>query len=317
MMLRLTVPILLLAAPVLHADPLSEADREALIEKLDNLRDTAQKTAMSRIGSAAQAFKAGMASDDAAVALYLKCVEKVDFEDRNRSSQDFREWKRRQEDRLKDPGTRRGLRHQLRWLVLSLEAAESGGDYEKVAPKAAEALDAIFGNPDQFDGDVGPLREPVTGTVFARAYNLGGAKVENWPLSPLEVAGVFNQVILPGLRADRKFDSMREQWQKRIRYEGILLESMSGKEKGKGKAAERSPEHEKFLIETVPNLEWQMEVDLFKSGDQKRAAVNMLAQIESNLGHPKVRDWGTQFRDLVAPAEAEDPKAIETAGPVD
>jgi hypothetical protein len=292
---------LMFAAPLVHADPLSEADREALIEQLDNLRDNAKEKAMGRIGTAAAAFRAAMASDEAAVDLYLKCVEKVDFEDRKRSAQEFREWKRRQSDRLKEDGLGRCLRHQLRWLVLTLEAAEAEGDFSKLAPRAAEAMDSIFGNPEQFEGNVGPLREPVTNTVFARAYNLGGAKVENWPLSPLDVATIFGQILLPPLRAEGKHDTLREQWLKRIRYEGIVREYWSGGGGPRGRQTERSPELERFIAETLPDLKWQMEEDLYKSGDQKRAAVNMLAHIEAHLTHAKAREWAERFRNLIDP----------------
>ena len=309
---------LLISAPLLHADPLSQADREALIEKLDALRDNARAKAMTKIGAAAAAFRAAMASDEAAVKLYLDCIEKVEFEDRQRSSQEFREWKRRQDDRLKDEGLRRSLRHQLRWLVLSLEAAEAGDKREALAPKAAEAVDSIFGNPEQFDGNVAALREPVTNTVFARAYNLGGAKLEDWPLSPLEVSAVFNQILLPPLRAAGKHDELRAQWTKRIRYEGIVHEHWSGGEGGREKHDERSPEYEKFIAETLPDLRWQMEEDLFKAGDQKRAAINMLEHIETHVTHTKARDWAERFRTLVSPPEpaAGTPgETVEKTGP--
>lgn len=225
---RLLALPLLFAAPAVRAEPLSQADREVLLDKLAKLHDSAREKAMGRIGSATAAFRAGMASDDAAAELYLKCVEKVEFEDRGRSSQEFREWKRHQDDRLKAPGLRRCLRHQLRWLVLSLEAAEAGDNRAALAPKAVEALEAIFGNPDQFEGNVEPLREPVTATVFARAFNLGGAKLKDWPLSPLEIGEVFDLVIFPPLIKEEKFDALRDQWLKRVRYETTVREAWTG-----------------------------------------------------------------------------------------
>lgn len=306
---------LLLSAPLLPAEPLSQADREALIEKLDTLRDNAREKAMTKIGAAAAAFRAGMASDEAAVKLYLECTEKVEFQDRQRSSQEFREWKRRQDDRLKDEGLRRCLRHQLRWLILSLEAAEAGDKRDALAPRAAEAVDAIFANPEQFGGNVGSLGEPVTNTVFARAYNLGGAKLEDWPLSPIEVSAVFNQIIFPPLREEGKFDSLREQWLKRIRYEGVVREHWSGDGEGRGKSDERSPAFEKFIAETLPDLRWQMEEDLFKAGDQQRAAINMLAHIEANVTHSKARDWAERFRAMVDPPKVVAPGTAEVAEP--
>jgi len=323
--------LLLAAAPlVAHADPLSQADREALIEKLDNLRDSAKEKALGRIGIALSAYRAAMSSDETAMEFYLKCVEKVDFEDQKRSTQDFREWKRRQEDRLKQDGLGRCLRHQLRWLVLTLEAAEAQGNFKDIAPKASVALDDIFNSPEQFGGNVNPLREPVTNTVFARAYNIGGAKVENWPLSPLEISAVFNQVLFPPLRATGKFDLLREQWLRRIRYEGLIRTEMTGNGngggggggegrggRGEGRGGDggngegRSAENEKFISETLPDLKWQMEEDMYKAGDQQRAAVNMLAHIESHVTHPKAREWAERFRALIEPPKAESTK--ETA----
>ncbi len=308
-MYRTCLFALFLAAPTLRAaDPLSQADREALLEKLDSLRDNAEEKAVSRMGSAASAFRAGMASDDAAIELYLKCVEKVEFADQKRSAQDFREWKRRRSEQLDAEGLGRCLRHQLRWLVLTMDAAEADGKTAELAPRALEALDSIFSNPQQFEGNVQPLRDPVTNTVFARAYGLGGIKADKWPLSPLEIGQVFTQVVFPPLREKGSVESLREQWMRRIRYEGVVQQYWSGGNgngngRGRGKAPESSPAYEKFLSETQPDLMWQMEEDLFQSGDQKRAALRMLEHLEANITHAKAREWADRFRALVDPTK--------------
>ena len=58
----LATATLLAAAPLCHADPLSEADKQALIEKLEALRNDVKSKALSRMGAAIQAYRAGMAS---------------------------------------------------------------------------------------------------------------------------------------------------------------------------------------------------------------------------------------------------------------
>lgn len=309
----------LLAAPAVHADSLSQADREALIEKLDSLKESAKEKATGRMDSASSAFRTGMASDSAAIELYLKCVEKVEFADQKKSAQDFREWKRHRSEQLDADGLGRCLRHQLRWLVLTMEAAEAK-DPSTLAPKALEALDSIFANPQQFEGNVQPLRDPVTNTVFARAYSLGGMKVEKWPLSPLEIGQIFNQVVFPPLRAKENTDGLREQWVKRIKYEGVIHQYWSGGGQGGGRGGRGekpkpqdgpSPEYEKFMTETQPDLMWQMEEDIYKSGDQKGAAVAMLQHLEKNITHPKAREWADRFRALVDPPKE---GGAETAG---
>jgi hypothetical protein len=314
-MLRFPLLALILATPVLHAEPLTQADKEALLEKLDALRDDARTKALGRMGSALSAFKAGMASDEAAAELYLKCLEK-EFEDQKLSSQDFRERKRHESERLEKDGTKRCLRHQLRWLVLTLEAAEKPDKISELIPRASEAMASIFDSPAQFEMNVEALRQPVTETIFAKAYHLQGLKVEKWPLSPLEIGPVFEQVFLPPLRAKGSFESLREQWMRRIRYEGVAkkewrkpLQRGEGDKDEKTIKRESSVEYEKFVAETQPEMMWQMEMDLYKAGDQKRAAVKMLEHIESNVTHPKAREWGSQFRGLIEPAK----DAAETA----
>ena len=319
-MLRNCLLALLLAAPALHADPLSQADKQALLEKLDTLRDDAKAKAMTRVGGAVAAFKAGMASDDAAVELYLKCMEK-EFDEQKRSSQDFREWKRHESEKLEKEGMKRCLRHQLRWLLLTLEAAEKPDKIGDMLPRVSEALDSIFDTPGQFEMKVDALRQPVTETVFAKAYNIQGIKVDKWPLTPLELGQVFDQVILPPLKTKANFDGMREQWLRRIRFEGVAKQNWR-RPLGRGERDDQDEktlkrdmgvEYEKFTSETLPELQWQMETDMYRAGDQKRAAVKMLDHIERNVTHPKAREWGAQFRELIEPA-AKDAAPKETAG---
>ena len=58
-----------------------------------------------------------------------------------------------------------------------------------------------------------------------------------------------------------------------------------------------------FQTETQPELVWAMEVDLYKTGDQKRAAIAMLEHLNEHVSHPKARDWATSFRQLIGPAK--------------
>ena len=133
--LKTTLPFLALAistGSLSAADegPLSDSDRQVLLERLKDLQEGAGGRAEKRAGSALTAFRAAAGSDDRAHELYVKCVEKVRFEDEKRSSQAFREWKRRHKDREDSPGFRRVLRHQLNWLLLTIEA-NSASDDEK------------------------------------------------------------------------------------------------------------------------------------------------------------------------------------------
>jgi hypothetical protein len=286
----------------LAADPLSDADREALLEDLEKLRNAAIEKADSRFGAAMAAYRQAMSSDDEAMAFYLKCVEKVDFEDQGRKAADFREWKRRQSDRLSESGMALAMRHQLRWLVLTLRAASSGADRDQLAGDASSIVDAIFLQAAELRPHQQLLRQGVTDTVFARAYQIAGLKVENWPMSPVQLEEVYDDVVMPPNRKPDRVDALRANWQKRIQQESMMRERWSGD--GGGRGEERGAEYETFLAETLPDLQWQMEVDLFRAGDQRAAAVRMLAHIEKNVTHGRAREWGQEFQALISPEPA-------------
>jgi hypothetical protein len=285
----------LLSLPA-SADKLSEVDVQLLLEKLEALKKGEKTRSGSRLGTARGAFESALRSDDAAHELYLMCVEKVRFDDEQLSAQAFREWKRRHKDREDTPEFRRGLRHQLYWLTLTLEAAEADNITE-LGSKALARLDAILADAEELKGQQGLLRKNVLQTVFATAYNLGGLEVnENWPTAPLMLPEIYDQVILPPLRQPNKLSDLRSAWMKRILHEGALADSW-GREGNRGSVG---VDMARFLSEKRPELQWQMEKDLFKAGDQRGAALRMLAHIEKYLGHKNEAKWIGDFEDLVS-----------------
>lgn len=302
------------------AEPLSDADREALLERLDALKAAALERLDARFRAGVQAYQSAVGSEDEAVGLYLKCVEKVDFIDQKKKESDFREWKRKEDERLSKDSFKLALRHQLNWLSLTCQAASENADREKLAVAAQAAMDAVFRDIEKLKDQQAVLKQPVTGTVFAKAYEIAGLKLDKWALSPIDVPQIYEQIILPQYRNPKGIDKLRENWVRRVQQESAAIEFWSGANNKGGRREDgrigmadnsRPPELDRFNSETLPNLQWQMEMDLFKSGDQAAAALRMLAHIEKNLAHQSAKDWSEQFRGvLMAPqAKAEEPKA--------
>lgn len=292
-------------AASIHAEPLTSADREALLENLEKIRETAEGRVDARFRMAIAAYREAMASNDSALDLYLKCVEKVEFEEQHRKSSEFREWKRKETEKLSDPALPRALRIQLQWLVLTLQAASSKADRDRLAVSAHELLGTIFQDPEKLRSQAGLLSQDVTASVFAKAYEVGGLKIEKWAFAPLALTGIYNDLILPPLRNPERIDTLRAAWMRRIQQEAAMREFWSApprENKRIGMAADmRPPEYDRFLADTLPQLQWEMEVDLFKSGDQAAAAKRMLAHIEKYIQHKSARDWGGEFQKLLAP----------------
>ena len=84
------------------------------------------------------------------------------------------------------------------------------------------------------------------------------------------------------------------------------------RKEGPPNGAARTVELEKFMIETVPKLQWDMEVDLYKAGDERGAAMRMLAHIEKYINHPTAKEWGEQFQTLLSPKTPATPRTAAT-----
>lgn len=295
--------IVVLASPA-QGDPLTAADREALLERLEKLRQTADSKVDARFRTAIAAYREGLMTDDAAIDLYLKCIEKVNFEDQLKKSSEFRDWKRREADHLANNSFRLALRYQLRWLVLTLQASSADPDTDQLANDAQDTVDSIFRDAEKLESQGGLLSQAVTSTVFARAYEIGGLDNPDWPLSPTQLDQVYEKIIFPRYRSNEAVETLRAAWIRRIQQEGIKIETLSGNRAGRKNGlttAPQSPEEEKFNAETVPELQWDMEMDLFRSGDETASAMRMLQHLEKHIGHRSAREWGEEFQDLLRP----------------
>jgi hypothetical protein len=292
-----TLPLALLFTlqPLAAQEALSPSDREALLERLEKIREDADSKVDARFRTAISAFRKASGSPNSALDLYLKCEEMVNFEEMKKKNVDFREWKRNNDAKLSDTGFRVALQQQLRWFVLTIEASAEMPDLDKLALEAGKIVDTVVTQAEDLSAHRDILQQGVTSTIFARAYDINGLKVENWPLSPVPLAAVYDQVLLPPLRRPGRLESLRAAWTKRMVHEGALLDAWSGNPGEKNKPGVHSPAYEKFVSETVPKLRWDAEVDLFKAGDEKAAAMRMLQHIDENLSHESAPKWAEDF----------------------
>jgi len=318
----LTVAVLGVAGA--RAETLSKVDREMLLENLDKLRNAVNSKVDARFRLGIAAYREALVSNEAALALYLKCIEKVNFIDQQKKTSEFLEWKRQQHDKLVEPGFRLALHYQLRWLILTLQAFSEKANPLTLSYDAQETVDAIFRDAGKLAGQEKELGQAVTSSIFAKAYDIGNLEKSKdeakWPLSPVDLSEIYGSVVFPPLRKLGRVDALRSAWIKRIQQEGIKAEAWAGKgnanaannSKGKGKASGehkigmtsnlKGAERERFATRVLPELQWQMEVDLFRNGDEKAAAKRMLAHIEKYINHRSVRRWGAEFNNLLKPA---------------
>ncbi len=307
-----------------QAETLKETDRETLLDNLEKIQKAAQEKVDARFLGALTAYRSAMGSDSAAFDLFLNCKERIDFTEKYLKESDFREWKRTETEpgkKMAEPGFRLALRHQLRWLMLTLEAASAGANREKLATEAIGIIEAIFNEPAKLAKQRDILEQDVTQTVFAKAYDINDLTIENWTNAPGDIGNVFDKVILPPYRRADRLAELRSGWIRRIQLETIRMEHWTKNESGRnedGKGHEkesekkeevrigtieslRSPEYTKFIHEGLPQLQWEMEMDLFKHGDENGAAIKMLAHIEKHINHVSAKQWTEAFQVLLSP----------------
>ena len=302
------VPALLFCMlPQANADELTNAEREKLSKRLEELLHKSQETLTQRQATAYKAYKQAIQSETAAMELYLNCVELADFENQGKKSSDFRDWKRNQKDRYSDPSFKCALRHQLNWLVLTIEAARSEEDINKLGPKARQALQNIFKDASKLKGQENILRQGASSSVFARAYGFGAMKVENWPSSPLAISEIYEKLIFPPLRDAGKASLLRSAWLERLNYEEQALLEWAHVPKDKSIGMKKDmlpPAYEKYMAEKKPKLVWKMEKEVFQAGDEAGAATRMLTHISKFISHNDATKWAEELQSMIAPQKA-------------
>jgi hypothetical protein len=291
------VVLLVLPGARAVADPLGTGDREALLEKLEKLRKVGESEQRGRFGVARAAFRGAMGSDDAAVELYLNCIERVQFSEEQKKAQEFRDWKRAEKEKLADPALALALRHQLRWLSLTLDASEAGVDRAAVTAEARRAVDAVFLDAPRLRGQQALLRASVLDSVFAKCYAVRDLDLKEWPLSPVNLGEVYGTLILPPLRKPEKVSDLRNAWMSWIAQSVVAAEHWSAGRKPEGEAL--TPAVERFRADEYPEMMWAMEEDLFKAGDQQTAALRMISQLETHQKHRRASDWAKRFEVLL------------------
>jgi len=230
----------------------------------------------------------------------VECYKLVYYEKQGRNESDFRDWKDKNESRLKDDAFVEGLRVQLRYLGLSCKASQ-----------AAE-LSQVFGNLMAYVDSLTELSEmpgnevmqSISQTVFARAYELNQrlSNNENWELVPYNIPGIYEKTILPYLRETNP-SRLPAAWDKRIEQEKAVVQflekaklkeqrgSRDDKRNVRNKQNQRSQgggnginimkTHDKefFIRQTLPDLQWGKLIDMFSYGNQPKAALDMLQNI--------------------------------------
>lgn len=288
------------------ADELPEEELTRILERLEAILDQAAETAGGRRAIAIRAFRDASSSGEKALEFYLQCVERVRFEERGRSQNDFRAWARERRSLHGEQSFQAALVLQLRWLLFSMSSREDEEieDEEERAAKAMEratqALSMIRelgSNWSRYAPHQEMLRQDVFSTDFARAYRIDSDEGGSVANAPLPAANVFESTIMPPLRQARRIDDLRSAWALRIDQEQREFESRGG---GNQRAPARDTDRARlFRSEHRPALLWRSEMDVFRAGGQRQAAPRLMEMLEQNVNEPHALDWLRELQQAI------------------
>ena len=295
----LSACILPLSAVDLTADEAETllAKVEALEEKVVSENQKNQRTAIS-------VFLDAIESENKVFDLYLKCKEKVSFEDQKKKSSDARDYMRRMKSNTSKE-YKVALQHQLYWLVHSIEASRVPEKRDQQAKKLLDGLVNITADHKSLDYNNvfgGPLRQDPFNSVFAKAYKLDHLRPKDWPQHPLDFDGLFLKVIVKSLIDQGNYSDARKQWVTRIKAEDKLMEAFA-KEPDSSQYGKTPVILEKYREFTVPALMWKGEQALFEGGDRREAAVQLFQLLEKYPRHPQYLNWVEWFKKALTDSE--------------
>ena len=309
---------------------LTPAQTEHILKELEKVETQIGKGRGTVFSAAMAKFREGMASPAAAMALYLDCYKLEHFDRKNLKTADFMDWRNKNEAKLKDEDFRRALWLQLEYLVMTIQAQEID-DSKKMAPivtsmqaflgKAVTAIQGTTfhsasgavtdkdakggrkGGGGVPAGDIlGTLRQSVSDSVFAKAYSLEDfLKREEWEYQPLNVKGIYSNIIFPYYLAEKPTD-LPAQWDARINAEVAMQ-----------RALRSETDFNEYNKDAGPRMLWEKNNYLVANDvSAVKALADMLKVIQTYPSHPDAMDWLKEFRDLVQ--KVSEPG---TAGPVE
>jgi len=234
LMKSLLLPSLLLASSLIHlshaqtpaapaeAKPtLTEAQVTSVLNQLKELETQISQMRGNTLASVMTKLREAMASDQAAMKLYLECDAIVNSERREVDKSEARKRQEMVEKSMERRGKGGGgndeegdfgygVRLGLQYLVLTLEANEAKEDeLKKLVPKLQEYIQTLLAAAPKLKGKTYGYLSGATSerNAIVSAFSLAPyIAPKNWSNSPTNIGGMYMQTILPTALADNKED---------------------------------------------------------------------------------------------------------------
>jgi hypothetical protein len=308
-------------------------DTAQILQFLKTLKEQQTQQVRSTKQKILQEAQASAATPTAASSAWVEAVRQTQFEGAEKEGAQFRAWKDAEGAAFSDLVVQRATQLYFRWLAITMQRS-MGTPTKDLMPQiiqhtkdvAAEktAMEALaermkkekelassrmHGNrkdTSREDERTRRMHDQVLKTSLNNAPPVKAlraeelVKVENWEMSAGDVEGIFNNIVLPELRAARD-PRIFEYWDMKIKKEGDAV---------KDKAAF---DQEKFAKEVYPQLLWNRAQEYIVLGQPNRALGEMFKVVKGYPQHPSLGAWIGQIENLLSPKPTPPPAAPEAS----
>lgn len=309
--------------PPQDVPPLDVAQLAAALKAIRETQAQQDRAAKQR---ALQDVMSAASSAPRAADLWEEAIRATQFEGASKEAAQVREWREREGAHLNDARVQNALRLYFNWLGLTLKRS-AGATPRDLLPAIIAHTKEIqverqamiaFEESIQRDKELASsgkngardrrniagdeaarrlhrdiLNKDVNGSVYAQWQRLGPLlKVDRWEMSPGNLDGIYNSIVLPELRAARD--------PRVIEYWDVKLKE-AAENAAKNKLAF---DVDRFNQVTRPGLMWGRAREFANIGLRNKAVVEMFTVLKNYPNHPSAAEWVEALEAEIAPPPA-------------
>jgi hypothetical protein len=283
-LLPASVVSLLLASSLL-AQYTPPVDVKSILAGLQDLKDKHTKTSKTQLAQTVADFSNAAANEGAALNFYLEAVRVTQFVGQPKEQTAFRDWKKKESDKL-NPAA---IRTCLRYTTLTLQRSAGATDQQIFPALLSYAQDTQSQLAAIADQDI--LRQPVANNIFSRWYNLSEqlSGLENWEPAPGNIESIYGQILLPYMRKNRD-PRILQYWDKKIADET-------------SRASNATAEFSTDTFNQIrrPELLWSRAQDVLAIGRRDEAITEMYGIVKNFPAHPSAGKWIEELQGILLP----------------
>ncbi len=316
------------------AQSLTPAEKNEVDQMIEELHEKLHGGSATNNSRAVSTLQTILKTPKATYQYYMSCIKELQFDAPGKRESEWRDWRERNEDRLKADEHVAALQYQARFLLLTLGVAlekDEGAGVKKVMPLLIDYYDDLTGNFEKLEGQQQILTASALDSVFADRLklNLTMPSLETWVDAPLPVSRVYDGVILPHFRKEKNHPAIQAAWDKRIVHESSTLgvstrggaldlpmDLPSGipqdlirrfgldsrdrkREQQREDTRRKKVSEDDFRKDRLPVLYWGKNRDAAQFGPTPASSFQALGRIiRENLTHPEAPNWLKELKGL-------------------